>query len=204
MSISDEALLEKVAAGDQAAIGELYDRYQRLAFGMATRITGDRGLAQDVVQETFLGIWRNAGRFASDRASARTWILSICHHRAVDVVRRRRPATQLPDPALPPPKALVSPDVWPEVARGLDARMVRTALDTLPEAQREAIELAYFGGLTQHEIAQRIKAPLGTVKSRVRLGLVSLRRQLEGATGDPDRDPLRAATGRPMAMRDRA
>jgi len=200
---TDEALLERIARGEQRAIGELYDRYQGLIYGMATRITGDRTLAQDVVQDTFLGIWRNAPSYARERASGRTWILSVAHHRAVDVVRRRRPHSQLPDPELPPPAALVSPDVWPEVARNLDATVVRRALSKLPAAQREAVELAYFGGLTQHEIARRTDAPLGTVKSRVRLGLVALRRTLEGRTGDPDRD-ARAPTGDSVAMRDQA
>ncbi len=200
---TDEALLERIARGEQGAIGELYDRYQGLIYGMATRITGDRTLAQDVVQDTFLGIWRNAPSYASERASGRTWILSVAHHRAVDVVRRRRPHSQLPDPELPPPAALVSPDVWPEVARNLDAKVVRRALSKLPDAQREAVELAYFGGLTQHEIARRTDAPLGTVKSRVRLGLGALRRTLQGRTGDPDRD-ARAPTGDSVAMRDQA
>jgi RNA polymerase sigma-70 factor (ECF subfamily) len=200
---TDEALLERSAQGDQGAIGELYDRYQGMVYGMATRITGDRTLAEDVVQETFVGIWRNAGRYSAELASPRTWILSIAHHRAVDAVRRRRPASQLPDPELPPPDALVSPDIWPEVSRGIDAGTVRTALAGLPASQREAIEMVYFAGLTQHEIAQRTETPLGTVKSRVRLGLVGLRRNLEGRTGDPDRD-LVERSAQPFAMRDRA
>lgn len=181
-AVSDEMLVERVAAGDQVSLAELYNRYQALTFGMATRITGDRSIAEDVVQETFLGIWRAAGRFAEKRASARTWIVAICHHRAVDVLRRRRPSSPLPDPELPPPDQLVSPDVWPEVSRGLDADVVREALDGLPPAQREAIELAYFGGLTQHEIAERTGVPLGTVKSRVRLGLGALRNALRAVT----------------------
>ncbi len=181
---TDEMLVERVAAGDQDSLAELYDRYQALTFGMAIRITGDRTVAQDVVQETFLGIWRASGRFAAERAKARTWIVAICHHRAVDAVRRRRFAAPLPDPELPPPQQLVSPDVWPEVSRSLDADVVRRALGGLPGPQREAIELAYFAGLTQHEIAQRTQVPLGTVKGRVRLGLVGLRRALGAATSD--------------------
>lgn len=177
---SDEMLLERVAAGDQQSLADLYDRYQRLTFGIATRITGDRAIAEDVIQETFLGIWRAAGNFAERRASARTWIIAICHHRAVDAVRRRRPSSPLPDPELPPPAQLVSPDVWPDVSRGIDAQVVREALNGLPVAQREAIELAYFAGLTQHEIADRTQVPLGTVKSRVRLGLGALRKELRG------------------------
>jgi RNA polymerase sigma-70 factor (ECF subfamily) len=112
----------------------------------------------------------------------KTWLLSIVHHRAIDAVRRRRPTTELPDVELPPPDALTLPDVWAEVAVGLDAATVRGALATLSDVQREAIELAYFGGLTQQEIAERTATPLGTVKSRMRLGLLAMRRYLEGGS----------------------
>jgi len=182
VEVTDEVLVERVAGGDQDALAELYDRFQALTFGMAVRITGDRTVAQDVVQETFIGLWRASGRFSADRATARTWIVAICHHRAVDAVRRRRPVAPLPDPELPAPQQLVTPDVWPEVSRGLDAEVVRRALAGLPESQREAIELAYFSGLTQHEIAERTQVPLGTVKGRVRLALVGLRRALSAAS----------------------
>ena len=178
-SPTDEDLLEAAARGATDAIGQLYDRYQGLMYGLATRITNDAALAQDVVQEAFVGIWRNAARFQADRASARTWILSITHHRAIDAVRRRRPVGTLPEPEMPPPPALVRPDLWGEIAGRLDADAVRGALATLSAVQRQAIELAYFGGLTQEEIAARTDAPLGTVKSRVRLGLLALRSELE-------------------------
>jgi RNA polymerase sigma-70 factor, ECF subfamily len=176
---SDEALLDQAARGESTAIGTLYDRYQGLMYGLANRITRDPALAQDVVQDAFVGIWRNAARYSSSRASARTWILSITHHRAVDAVRRRRPTSEIPDPDIAPAAALVLPDIWPEVAERLDAAAVRTALDELSPVQREAIELAYFSGLTQQEIAEKTTTPLGTVKSRVRLGLLQLRRSLE-------------------------
>jgi len=107
------------------------------------------------------------------------------------VVRRRRPDSPLPDPDLPPPVQLTTPDVWPEVNRSLDAGVVRRAIDELPGPQREAIELAYFGGLTQQEIARRTDVPLGTVKGRVRLGLVGLRRALGDATSDAPNVPGR-------------
>ena len=179
--ISDEELVGRLAAGpDEVALSELYDRYQGQMYGLAMRITNDAGLAQDAVQEAFVGVWRNAARYAEGRASVRTWMLSIAHHRAIDMVRRRRPTTTLPEfeDATSEP-ALTSPDVWPEVARAADARAVREAMNTLPEPQREAIEWAYFGGLTQTEIAAKAAVPLGTVKSRVRLGLGALRRALE-------------------------
>jgi RNA polymerase sigma-70 factor (ECF subfamily) len=150
-------------------------------YGLASRITNDAALAQDVVQDAFVGIWRNAGRFQAGRASARTWILSITHHRAIDAVRRRRPAVELPDPEMPPPPAMVLPDIWGEVVGRLDAAQIRAAMEALSPVQREAIEMAYFQGLTQQEIAERTNSPLGTVKSRVRLGLLALRGQLEAA-----------------------
>ena len=181
---SDEALLQRLAdTADESALSELYDRYQVVMYGLAMRITNDAGLAQDAVQEAFVGVWRNAVRYTPGRASAKTWILSITHHRAVDVVRRRRATTALPDSdAVATDTALTVPDVWPEVARAFDSEAVRGAVSQLPEGQREAIELAYFGGLTQVEIAQRTNAPLGTVKSRVRLGLLGLRGALDDGT----------------------
>ncbi len=156
----------------------LYDRYKTMAYSLALRITSDPSLAQDAVQEAFLGVWRNASRYSAGRASARTWIMAITHHRAIDVLRRRRPTSELPETDMPPPAGLVMPDVWPEVAGRLDRQAIVAAMSRLSDVQREAIELAYFGGLTQQEIALRTTTPLGTVKSRVRLGLLSLRRIL--------------------------
>ena len=182
VAASDEALIERLAAtADEAALSDLYDRYQAMMYGLAMRITGDAALAQDAVQEAFVGVWRNAGRYSAGKASVRTWIMSITHHRAIDVVRRRKPTTTLPDTETAD-EALRAPDIWPEVSRGIDADAVRVAIDGLPDIQRQAIELAYFEGLTQVEIAERTGAPLGTVKSRVRLGLQTMRRSLEGVT----------------------
>jgi RNA polymerase sigma-70 factor (ECF subfamily) len=177
---SDEALLERLAAGtDERALSDLYDRYQAQMYGLAMRITRDSALAQDAVQEAFVGVWRNAARYTAGRSTARTWLLSIAHHRAIDIVRRRRPASALPETETTD-TALRAPDVWPEVAQMLDRATVTAAMAALPDAQREAIQLAYFDGLTQVEIAQRTDTPLGTVKSRVRLGLLAMRRSLEG------------------------
>jgi RNA polymerase sigma-70 factor (ECF subfamily) len=179
---SDAEVLGRLATGELAALEVLYDRYRAMAYGIAYRITNDAGAAEDVVQEAFLGAWRHAGRYVAGRASVKTWLMAIVHHRAIDAVRRRRPADELPDPAGATPAAMTLPDVWPEVAGRLDREAVLEALGRLPEAQREAIELAYWSGLTQHEIAARTGAPLGTIKSRVRLGLLALRRELGGAT----------------------
>jgi RNA polymerase sigma factor (sigma-70 family) len=177
---ADQATLARVAGGQLDALEELYDRYRTMAYSIALRITADAALAEDVVQDAFLGAWRNAGRYADARGSVKTWLLSIVHHRAVDAVRRRRPAVELPDREAVPPPALTLPDVWPEVAAGLDRDSVQAALLAIPVVQREAIELAYFGGLTQQEIAVRTATPLGTVKSRMRLGLLGMRRTLLG------------------------
>ena len=180
LATSDEALIERLAVrADTEALSELYDRYQALMYGLAMRVTNDAQLAQDAVQEAFVGVWRNAARYSAARASVRTWILSITHHRAIDLIRRRRATVALPEASETVAEALTVPDVWPEIAHSIDVDAVRAAIAQLPDAQRQAIELAYFGGLTQVEIAQRTESPLGTIKSRVRLGLLTLRRQLE-------------------------
>jgi len=178
--IGDEELLAGLAAGRLEALDVLYERYKTMAYGIARRITGDDSLAEDVVQEAFLGAWRNADRYVAGRGSVKTWLLAIVHHRAIDAVRRRKPASELPEEAegMRTPEPLTLPDVWGEVSGRLDAGAVQTALTALPALQREALELAYFGGLSQTEIAERTGVPLGTVKSRVRLALVAMRREL--------------------------
>lgn len=177
---SDEELLAGLAAGRLEALDALYERHKTMAYGIARRITGDDSLAEDVVQEAFLGAWRSAERYVPGRGSVKTWLLAIVHHRAIDAVRRRRPAAELPEEAdgSRTPEPLTLPDVWGEVSGRLDASAVQEALAALPALQRQALELAYFGGLSQTEIATRLGVPLGTVKSRVRLALVSMRREL--------------------------
>ena len=182
---ADRRILAELGAGRLEALETLYDRYRAMAFAIALRITADATLAEDVVQDAFLGVWRHADRYVEGRGSVKTWLLSIVHHRAIDAVRRRRPSVGLPDPEVPPPPQLIAADVWPEVAGRLDAVAVQAALATLSAVQREAIELAYFGGLSQTEIAERTATPLGTVKSRMRLGLLGLRRALVGEGLEP-------------------
>jgi RNA polymerase sigma-70 factor (ECF subfamily) len=176
---ADRAALARISGGELAALEELYDRYKTMAYSIAYRVTNDATLAEDVVQDAFLGAWRNAARYVEARGSVKTWLLSIVHHRAIDAIRRRRPTSELPDIDAGLPDALTLPDVWGEVSASLDAASVREAMVALSDVQREAIELAYFGGLTQQEIAERTGTPLGTVKSRVRLGLLAMRRSLE-------------------------
>jgi RNA polymerase sigma-70 factor (ECF subfamily) len=185
---ADRAVLKLVGDGQLDALQDLYDRYRTMAYSIALRITTDPSLAEDVVQDAFLGVWRNASRYVEGRGSVKTWVLAIVHHRAVDAVRRRRPTSALPEREEIPPQALTLPDVWQEVVGQLDREEIAGALATLTDVQREAIELAYWGGLTQQEIAARTGAPLGTVKSRVRLGLLALRRALvDGDGGDAAR-----------------
>jgi RNA polymerase sigma-70 factor (ECF subfamily) len=176
---ADRAVLERVGAGELDALEELYDRYKTMAYSIAYRITNDATLAEDVVQDAFMGAWRNAARYIEGRGSVKTWLMSIVHHRAIDAIRRRRPTTELPEQDEVPPAAFRSADVWAEVAANLDADVVRDALAGLSGVQREAIELAYFSGMTQQQIADRTATPLGTVKSRMRLGLLAMRRVLE-------------------------
>jgi RNA polymerase sigma factor (sigma-70 family) len=171
--ISDEALVSLVASSDEQALAELYDRFGRVAYGLALRILRDEALAQDAVQEAFLGVWRSADRYLPERAKASTWILTLVHRRAVDLVRRedRRRGEPLAD--APEPVALST--VEGEATLGYQRRVVQEALKGLPADQREALELAYYGGLTQSELAERLGQPLGTIKSRMFMGLARLR-----------------------------
>lgn len=180
---ADRAVLGRIADGELGALDDLYERYKTMAYSIAYRITNDATLAEDVVQDAFLGAWRNAARYVEGRGSVKTWFLAIVHHRAIDAVRRRRPTSELPEREDVPPPSMRLPDVWAEVSSRLDADTVRGVLAVLPDLQREAIELAYFSGLTQVEVAERTSTPLGTVKSRMRLGLLAMRRALLEAEG---------------------
>ncbi|MGD0249111.1 MAG: sigma-70 family RNA polymerase sigma factor [Candidatus Limnocylindrales bacterium] len=189
--------MRQVAAGEIGGLETLYDRYHGMAYALALRITTETGLAEDVVQDSFLGVWRNAGRYAEAKGSVRGWLLAIVRHRAIDAMRRQRASVALGEEAEEVlPAALTLPDIWPEIAGRLDAEQVRRALTVLPPAQREVIELAYFDGLTQREIAGRTRAPLGTVKSRMRLGLVALREQLVDQKGGASRTAVPSSNGK--------
>lgn len=172
---ADRQALADIGGGKLDALEGLYDRYRAMAYAIALRITADPTLAEDVLQDAFLGVWRHADRYVEGRGSVKTWLLAIVHHRAIDAVRKRRPVTELPDPELPAPRQLVEVDIWNEVAGRLDRAEIQTALAAVSAVQREVIELAYWGGLSQSDIASRTGAPLGTVKSRMRLGLQALR-----------------------------
>ena len=184
-AMADEELMHLARGADPRAFALIYDRHCAAAFGLAYRMVGSRGLAEDVVQEAFLSLWRAGARYDSQRGSVRTWILGIVHNRAIDALRRtlvheRRRAS---DEGLE--RTAPSDDrTDTEVLRGDDARFVRRALETLPAEQRRVLELAYFSGWSQTEIAEAIDIPLGTVKGRMRLGLRKLRDELdrEGVT----------------------
>ena len=177
--LSDEALVALVARGDEDALAELYDRVGRIAYGLALRILRDERHAEDAVQEAFLQVWRSAGTFRPERAKASTWVLTLVHRRAVDLVRReeRRQADPLTDDAGAVLEAAEQTDeaAWLRFER----ERVQTALKQLPDLQREALELAYYGGFSQSELAQRLGVPLGTIKSRMFAGLARLRELLD-------------------------
>jgi RNA polymerase sigma-70 factor (ECF subfamily) len=173
--LSDEALLALVSRGDEAGLGELYDRYGRVAYGLALRIVRDRALAEDAVQEGFLAVWRSAGSFRAEHGKPSTWILTLVHRRTVDLVRReeRRRADPIDELAEPSGEA-TDEEAWLRQQR----QVVQEALRKLPADQREALELAYYGGFTQSELAERLGQPLGTIKSRMFTGLRRLRELL--------------------------
>ena len=173
---SDEQVLEAVGRGDDDALGVLYDRFGRLAYRLAFRILRDRALAEDAVQEAFLAVWRSADAYKRERAKPSTWILTVVHRRAVDLVRREQSRRGEPLEVAPEPS--VGPADEDAVLRDRRAA-VQAALTELPGDQRQALELAYYGGLTQSELAERLGVPLGTVKSRMFAGLGRLRELLE-------------------------
>jgi RNA polymerase sigma factor (sigma-70 family) len=172
---SDEQVLEAVGRGDDDALGVLYDRFGRLAFRLAFRILRDPELAEDAVQEAFLAVWRSADTYKRERAKPSTWILTVVHRRAVDIVRREQSRRGEPLEVAPEPS--VGPADEDAVLRDRRAA-VQAALTELPGEQRQALELAYYGGLTQSELAERLGVPLGTVKSRMFAGLGRLRELL--------------------------
>jgi RNA polymerase sigma factor (sigma-70 family) len=182
--LSDEALVALVARADDGALAELYDRFGHVAYGLAVRVVRDPALAEDAVQEAFLAVWRSAARFVPERAKARTWILTVVHRRAVDIVRREEPRRTEPLEAAPQPSAnLTEDEAWLRLQR----TRVQEALRRLPDQQREALELAYFGGFTQAELADRLGEPLGTIKSRMFTGLARLRELLTDTGREEER-----------------
>jgi RNA polymerase sigma-70 factor (ECF subfamily) len=178
-ALADEDLMQLMRRGDPRAFEAVYERHSGAAFSLAYRMVGRGNVAEDVVQEAFLSIWRSGARYERARGSVRTWVLGIVHHRAIDQLRRssvhdkRRASDEGLEERL---ESGERTDV--EVARRDEAQAIRTAMESLPAEQSHVIELAYFGGFTHTEIADILETPVGTVKGRMRLGLDKLRNSL--------------------------
>ena len=180
----DERLIARVVEGDRSAFEMLYDRYASTVFGLALRMLGDREVAEDAVQEIFWRVWRRLGSFDRSRAFA-PWLFGIAHNYCIDELRRRkvRPQSVYEDDENPILSEIADEaDVSESALLAEQGRLVRSALEQIPEEQRQTLLLAYFGGLTQQEIAAKLGNPLGTVKTRMRLGLQKLRAVLQGQT----------------------
>jgi RNA polymerase sigma factor (sigma-70 family) len=191
--LSDEALVALLERGEELALAELYDRYGRTAYGLALRMLRSETLAEDAVQEAFLTAWRTAAQFVPERAKASTWLLTLVHRRAVDLIRReeRRRTEPLALGAEPVAAESSTEDVaWLRLQR----ERVQEALRKLPDDQREALELAYYGGFTQSELADRLGQPLGTIKSRMFAGLARLRELLGDTEVEEERWSPRQST----------
>ena len=176
---ADTAVVRRIAEGDRAAMAELYDRYADVVFSLACRIVGVPADAEDVVQEVFTQAWRQAGRYDAGRASAAAWLLNMTRSRAIDRLRANKTRLQVSgddDRIAVTPAA--GQDQEAHAIGAERAERVRTALSRLGDAQRQALDLAYFGGLTHGEIAARLHEPLGTIKTRIRTGLLKLREAL--------------------------
>ena len=173
MATSDLALVTAIRSGDQAAMAELYDRYSAIVYSVALRVLQDTGAAEDVLQEIFMQLWRNPGAFDASRGNMGAWLAVIARNRAIDALRRRKPEDDIEDVVVS-----VEPDFASVADRARVMEKVRGALDGMPAPQRAALEMAYFEGLTHAEIAEKTGEPLGTVKTRIRTGLLSLRKVL--------------------------
>jgi RNA polymerase sigma factor (sigma-70 family) len=179
--LSDEVLLTAIAGGDMWAMESLYQRYSRMLYSLAYRIVADHQIAEDLLQDAFVSVWKRSTTFSPQSGAARNWLISIVHHRAIDHlrrVRRRSVIQETPLTDLDLDERIAIPDVWDEAWRSLQSSQVRSALMQIPTEQRMVIELAYFQGWTHTEIAEGTQIPLGTVKARMRLGLQHLKRIL--------------------------
>jgi RNA polymerase sigma-70 factor, ECF subfamily len=167
----DLAAVTAMKSGDQSALAELYDRYSAVVYAVALRVLGDTGAAEDVLQEVFLQLWRNPGAFDAARGSLASWLAVITRNRAIDSLRKRRPEKDIDDVFVS-----VVPDLAAEADRSRVAQKVREVLGMMPAAQRTALEMAYFEGMSHSEIAGKTGEPLGTIKTRIRAGLMTLRK----------------------------
>jgi RNA polymerase sigma-70 factor (ECF subfamily) len=167
----DASVIAAIRSGDASAMAVLYDRYSSLVYSVALRILGDSGLSEDVLQDVFMQLWRRPEMFDSSRGSLGPWLAVIARNRAIDALRKRRPENDVSDVIIS-----VEPDLAGEAERSRAMEKVRGALSTMPTAQRSALEMAFFEGLTHTEIAAKTGDPLGTIKTRIRAGLLALRK----------------------------
>jgi RNA polymerase sigma-70 factor (ECF subfamily) len=184
LKLADEDLMPLVHDGDAGAFEVIFDRHGDVAFSLAYRMCGRRAMAEDVVQEAFVSLWRSGARYDLARGSVRSWVLSVVHHRAIDAFRREssRTSRNVSDEGLAE-RLVATERTEVEVERRDEAQQVRSALGELPAEQRQVIELAYFGGFSHSQIAEMLKLPAGTVKGRMRLGLTKLRMLLADPAG---------------------
>ena len=184
--LSDEALIHSLALGVIWSLEILYQRYSRLLYSVVYRMISDHQVAEDLLQETFVSVWQNAGSYSSQSGAVRSWLVAIIRHRAIDYLRKMRSRQDFkttPIDELEYDDELATPDVWEEAWRSMQGAQIRNALKLLSAEQRMVIELAYFQGWTHVEIAEGYHIPLGTVKARMRLGLIRLRRIFEQMGG---------------------
>jgi RNA polymerase sigma-70 factor, ECF subfamily len=200
--LADEDLMQLAGDGDVRAFELIFDRHTGLSFSLAYRMCHRRAMAEDVVQDAFLSLWRNAGRYERTRGSVRSWVLTVVHNHAIDALRRARVSDSRDVGNHEIAERLAAPErTETEVVRRDDARRMREALETLPPEQRRAIELAYFHGFTHAQISRVLELPAGTVKGRIRLGLQKLRYALEPGipASSPTIDGGLLAAARPVA-----
>jgi RNA polymerase sigma-70 factor (ECF subfamily) len=170
--VADESLLlQRVRQGDQSAMAEIFDRYGRVVYSVALRVLKDAGHAEDVMQEIFFQIWRNSDSFVQGRGSLGAWLVVVARNRSIDLLRRRKPTDSVEDVVLASPGNLAS-----EAEHNMMMEKVQKVLKDLPAEQQKSMELAFFEGLSHSEIAEQTGDPLGTVKTRIRLALVTLRK----------------------------
>jgi len=171
---SDLATVTAMKSGDQSAMAELYDRYSSVVYAVALRILGDTMAAEDILQEVFLQLWRNPSAFDAARGSLGPWLAVITRNRAIDALRKRKPETDIEEVIVS-----VAPDLAGQADRSRAAERVRGVLSAMPSPQRSALEMAYFEGLSHSEIATKTGEPLGTIKTRIRAGLMALRKAFQ-------------------------
>ncbi|AHY46894.1 sigma70-ECF: RNA polymerase sigma factor, sigma-70 family [Rubrobacter radiotolerans] len=179
LTLGDEELISCLEDSDPQAFEVLYDRHGRVAYSLAYRIMGEKQAAEDLVQEAFLKVWRSSGGYRSERGSVRTWILSIVHHRGIDLLRATASRKRTRERYEVSVEKTQPAEAFGEVWKNSQREQIRAALKTLPPEQLKILELAYFSGYTHVEIAEMLDLPLGTVKGRMRLGLKKIRGYFE-------------------------